>query len=63
MTAFLAYAFYIASSLALIVLTMIYGWGLEPKSWWWIIGVGFCVRILWDAVGSKLQKEVFGGKD
>lgn len=18
---------------------MIYGWGLEPKSWWWIIGV------------------------
>jgi RsiW-degrading membrane proteinase PrsW (M82 family) len=20
------------------VLSMIYGWGLTPKSWWWIIG-------------------------
>jgi len=23
------------------VLVMINGWGLEPKSWWWIIGVNF----------------------
>ena len=23
------------------ILVMIYGWGLEPKSWWWIIGIGF----------------------
>ena len=22
------------------VLTMIHGWGLEPKSWGWIIGAG-----------------------
>ena len=22
------------------ILTMIYGWGLEPKSWLWIIGIG-----------------------
>uniref|UniRef100_A0A6H1ZAA0 Uncharacterized protein n=1 Tax=viral metagenome TaxID=1070528 RepID=A0A6H1ZAA0_9ZZZZ len=21
------------------ILVMIHGWGLEPKSWWWIIGV------------------------
>ena len=20
-------------------LVMIYGWGLQPKSWWWIIGI------------------------
>ena len=22
------------------ILVMINGWGLEPQSWWWIIGVG-----------------------
>lgn len=22
------------------VLVMVYGWGLQPKSWFWIIGVG-----------------------
>ena len=27
------------------VLVMIHGWGLEPKSWWWIIGVGMGLQI------------------
>lgn len=22
------------------VLIMINGWGLEPKNWWWIVGMG-----------------------
>ena len=26
--------------LILSILVMIYGWGLEPQSWWWIIGIG-----------------------
>ena len=28
-------------ALSLSILVMINGWGLEPKSWWWIIGVGY----------------------
>jgi len=32
-------------AIALSVLVMIKGWGLEPKSWWWIIGVGVFTRI------------------
>lgn len=28
------------------ILTMIHGWGLEPKSWWWIIGAGIFVRFM-----------------
>jgi hypothetical protein len=28
-------------SILLTILVMIYGWGLTPKSWWWIIGIGF----------------------
>ena len=28
------------------ILVMIYGWGLTPLSWWWIIGGGVGVKIL-----------------
>ncbi len=28
------------------IVVMIYGWGLEPKSWFWIIGVGIISRII-----------------
>ena len=27
------------------ILCMIKGWGIEPKSWWWIIGCGFFVQV------------------
>jgi uncharacterized membrane protein len=29
----------IFGGMALGILTMIHGWGLEPQSWWWIVGV------------------------
>jgi len=28
----------ISLAIAVSILVMINGWGLEPKSWWWIIG-------------------------
>ena len=28
------------------ILVMIYGWGLQPKSWWWIIGMNLLGNIL-----------------
>lgn len=37
--------FAIALCIVLGVLVMIKGWGLEPVSWWWIIGVGVFGRI------------------
>lgn len=37
----LAVLFVMTATVTLGVLTMIYGWGLTPESWWWIIGVGF----------------------
>lgn len=48
--------------LSLTILAMIYGWGLEPKSWWWIIGVGICIRLLAETmlkvtqIGNKKEK-------
>uniref|UniRef100_A0A6M3IS46 Uncharacterized protein n=1 Tax=viral metagenome TaxID=1070528 RepID=A0A6M3IS46_9ZZZZ len=32
-------------AVGLSILVMIKGWGLEPKSWWWIIGVGIFGQI------------------
>ena len=31
----------VALAIGLSILVMIHGWGLEPQSYWWIIGVGF----------------------
>ena len=34
-----------AALVALGILVLMYGWGLEPKSWGWIIGGNVVVRI------------------
>lgn len=31
--------FGVIASLITTICVMIYGWGLSPKSWWWIIGM------------------------
>jgi len=46
-------------SLAIIlsVFVMMYGWGLAPVSWWWIIGGGVGIRSLIEVMNylSKLD--------
>lgn len=48
-----------ALAIASSVLVMIYGWGLTPKSWWWIIGVGLfgqmVIRVLLDRLDSEIK--------
>jgi predicted membrane protein len=36
----------ISVAIWLSVLAMVHGWGLEPQSYWWIIGVGFGAQVL-----------------
>jgi hypothetical protein len=36
---------------------MIYGWGLTPRSWWWIVGVGFFVTVFVNVIWEFLKKE------
>jgi hypothetical protein len=36
----------IAISIATSLLVMINGWGLEPKSWFWILGIGLLGQML-----------------
>ena len=42
----LATLFLQACSVAIQVGVMIYGWGLQPKSWGWIIGMGCCAQMV-----------------
>lgn len=39
------------------IAVMIYGWGIQPKSWWWIIGVGFFVQLALSLIAERLKKE------
>lgn len=43
---FMLSVFGICISVSTMVLVMIYGWGLQPKSWFWIIGAYFIGNIL-----------------
>lgn len=43
---FLAHCFVICVGVALSLLVMINGWGLQPKSWFWILGVGFVGQVI-----------------
>ena len=45
------------TGIAIGILVMIYGWGLEPKSWWWIIGGGIGLRGVVFAVEAMVNKE------
>ena len=40
MSKLLALIFIAALAVGLQILVMIYGWGVQPQSWWWIIGGG-----------------------
>ena len=48
-------------SVALMILVMINGWGLQPKSWAWIIGAGVVgqvfVRLLLDVAKDDINRQ------
>ena len=57
MSKILALFFVLAVTVGMSILTMIYGWGLEPKSWWWIIGVGVFGQVFMKVIGNKVFNE------
>ena len=40
----------VVATIAVNILVMMNGWGLDPKSWWWIIGGGVGLRLLTEAI-------------
>ncbi len=51
----LAMMFVLALHVLLQVGVMIYGWGLQPKSWWWIAGGGIVGVTALRALADKLS--------
>lgn len=52
----LAALFLLSISMCMSICVLMFGWGLEPKSWWWIIGgslVGYGVAGLFKAALEK----------
>jgi len=40
-----------------VVSVLHYGWGMQPQSWWWIIGVGFFARLANQIITPKYKNE------
>ena len=45
-------------SLIISIAVMIYGWGLEPKSWAWIILGGIVIRIIIETMTELTKKDL-----
>lgn len=51
--------FLFTATFVLSILIMMYGWGLTPQSWWWIIGGNFLQIIIvgmLQVVGKEFNK-------
>jgi hypothetical protein len=46
----------IAGVVVLQILTLIFGWGLTPRSWWWILGVGLGGGLVLKVIGDAISK-------
>jgi hypothetical protein len=47
----------LTATVVISILTFIYGWGLQPKSWGWIIGCGFLGNLMVIGFSLALDKE------
>ena len=45
-------------SLIISILVMIYGWGLQPKNWAWIILGGCIIRIIIEVMTELAKKDL-----
>ena len=57
MQQFFAGLFVYCLCIALGIGIMIYGWGLTPISWWWIIGGGAIGRLLIEIMSTMSKQD------
>ena len=53
----LSQMFLVSLSVAVSVLVMIYGWGLRPLSWWWIVGAGVFVNTVLRVLATRVEED------
>ena len=56
MNKIIALLFTLGCVIALGIAVMIYGWGLHPRSWWWIIGGGIFGQVFLRIIGEIITK-------
>jgi len=56
MNKIIALLFTLGCTIALGIAVMIYGWGLHPRSWWWIIGGGIFGQVFLRIIGEIITK-------
>jgi hypothetical protein len=61
-TKFIAFLGVVSMMVALQILVMIFGWGLEAQSWWWIIGAGVFGTTFLRWLFEKVSKEISNDK-
>ena len=57
MTKFLALISVFCMAVGLQIVVMIYGWGLSPKNWWVIIGLGVIGSVFAHSIARKVIDE------
>ena len=58
LTQLLALTAVFALAVAITIGTMILGYGLWPKSWWWVIGLGVFGHIFAKVLIDRVVKEI-----
>lgn len=53
----LSQLFLISLMVATSVLVLMYGWGLHPQSWWWIIGGGVFVNTALRLLADRIEED------
>ena len=52
----LAILFVVALSVGASICVMMFGWGMTPKNWWWIVGVGLFGQTVLTSLMQALVK-------
>jgi hypothetical protein len=58
MVKFITYLCLTAVAVGLGILVMMYGWGLHPRSWAWIVGGGVFANAVLRSVFDAVEKEL-----
>lgn len=53
----LAIMFVLCLCVASSICVMMFGWGMTPKNWWWIIGVGVFGQTVLSSLAQKVMKD------
>jgi len=58
LTKFIAVLAVFVAQIDLQIGSFMLGWGMEPRSWWWIFGLGLCGNAFFHLVARHVLEEI-----